>query len=55
VALESAPEVLAELLAGYTSFDSAKAAGRIRIEGSKKEARRFFDLFRLPSQVAAAD
>jgi putative sterol carrier protein len=55
VALESAPEVLNELLAGYTTFDSANAAGRIHIEGSKTEARRFFDMFRLLSHVAAAN
>jgi DNA-binding HxlR family transcriptional regulator len=46
--LETTPQVFSELFAGYTEIDAAVAAGRARVEGSKREARRFFKLFHLP-------
>lgn len=50
VALETAPHVLAELLAGYLDVDSAVASGRLEVEGPRREARRFFEIFRLPTR-----
>lgn len=46
--LETPPEVFAELLAGQLDIDSALASGRVRIDGSKRDARRVFEIFRLP-------
>lgn len=45
--LETPPEVFAELLACRLDVDSAAASRRLRIEGPKREARRFFGIFRL--------
>jgi DNA-binding HxlR family transcriptional regulator/putative sterol carrier protein len=50
VALEAAPEVFAELLVGSLGLDSAIASGRVRVQGPKRDARRFFEIFRLPSR-----
>ena len=47
--IECPPEVLAELLAGSTTIDEAVALERLRVTGSRRAARRFFDIFRLPS------
>ena len=55
VALEMAPEVMAELLPGRLTVDSAIASGQVRVDGSKREARRFFDIFRLPSRAYARE
>lgn len=52
--LEAPPEVFADLLAGRLDIDPAIATGRVRIDGSKREARRFFEVFRLPSREEAA-
>jgi DNA-binding HxlR family transcriptional regulator/putative sterol carrier protein len=52
--LECSPRVFAELLAGRLDIDSAVASDRVRIDGSKREARRFFETFRLPSREEAA-
>jgi DNA-binding HxlR family transcriptional regulator/putative sterol carrier protein len=46
--LETSPNILAEIFAGYETFDSALAAGRIQIDGPQDEARRFFDIFYRP-------
>jgi len=54
VVLEGAPRVFAELLAGAMDIDSAIATNRVRLEGSKRMARRFFEIFRLPSRERAA-
>jgi DNA-binding HxlR family transcriptional regulator/putative sterol carrier protein len=54
VVLETAPEVFAELFAGHLDIDSAIASGRARIAGSKREARRFFAIFRLPARETTA-
>ena len=50
VVLETAPEMFAELLAGSVKIDSAIASGRAELQGPKREARRFFEIFRLPSR-----
>jgi DNA-binding HxlR family transcriptional regulator len=54
VVLETAPEVLAELLAGSVKIDSAITSGRAELEGPKREARRFFEIFRLPAREPAS-
>jgi hypothetical protein len=51
--LTTAPYVFAELLGGYTDLDSAISSGRVQVAGSKREARRFFRIFHLPT--AATD
>jgi DNA-binding HxlR family transcriptional regulator len=51
--LETAPDALVELLTGSGSIDSAVAAGRVRVDGPLREARRFFEIFRLPSGAPA--
>lgn len=53
VVLEAPPEVFAELFAGYLDLDSALASGEVRLEGPKREARRFFEMFRLPAREPA--
>lgn len=52
--LETAPEVFAELLTGSLDIDSAVASGRTQVHGPKREARRCFGIFRLPSREQAA-
>ncbi len=51
--LEMAPDVFAELFGGHSDLDSAIAAGRARVGGPRREARRFFEMFRLPGARAA--
>jgi len=51
--LETTPQACAELLAGRLDIDSAVASGRLRAEGTKRDARRFFQIFRLPTREAA--
>jgi DNA-binding HxlR family transcriptional regulator/putative sterol carrier protein len=48
--LEAAYEVFAELLMGSLGLDAAIASGRVRVQGPKRDARRFFEIFRLPSR-----
>jgi DNA-binding HxlR family transcriptional regulator/putative sterol carrier protein len=48
--LETTPEVFAELFAGYTDIDAAVASRRARVDGPKREGRRFFRLFHLPAE-----
>jgi len=51
--LETTPQVFAGLLAGRLDIESAVASGRLRAEGPKREVRRFFQIFRLPTREAA--
>jgi DNA-binding HxlR family transcriptional regulator len=46
--IEMAPHVFAELFAGDIDISAAIAAGQVHVEGPKREARRFFEIFRLP-------
>jgi DNA-binding HxlR family transcriptional regulator len=46
--LEASHEVFAALLTGALDIDSAVASGAARIRGPKRQARRFFEVFRLP-------
>jgi len=46
--LETTPQAFAELLAGRLDIDPAMGSGRLRVDGPKREARRFFQIFRLP-------
>ena len=41
------PAAFFELLAGNGNIDSAIGSGRLRISGSRREARRFFEMFAL--------
>jgi DNA-binding HxlR family transcriptional regulator len=50
--LATSPDVFAEIFGGYTDIDAAVASGRVRIEGTKKDARRFFEIFALPTERA---
>lgn len=50
--LTTAPNVFAELFGGYIDVDSAISSGRLRLHGPKRDARRFFRLFHLPSAAA---
>ena len=52
--LATTPEVFAELFAGYTDIDAAVATARARIDGPKREGRRFFKLFHLPADPELA-
>jgi DNA-binding HxlR family transcriptional regulator/putative sterol carrier protein len=54
IVLEGDPPVFAELLAGGVDIDAAIASGRARLDGSRRQARRFFEIFRLPTQDAVA-
>ena len=40
--LEAGPEVFAEILAGYTDFESAVASGRMAIDGAKSDSAALF-------------
>jgi DNA-binding HxlR family transcriptional regulator/putative sterol carrier protein len=51
--LEMPAATFAELLAGSLDVDAAVASGRARVQGSRREARRIFEIFRLPSRSAA--
>jgi hypothetical protein len=42
--------VFAELLAGHDDLDAAVASGRMRVDGPMRDARRFFQIFGLPSR-----
>jgi putative sterol carrier protein len=52
--LATTPEVFAELFAGYTDIDAAVATARARVDGPKREGRRFFKLFHLPADPELA-
>jgi DNA-binding HxlR family transcriptional regulator len=53
VAIETDPGGLAGMLSGELSLDAALESGAARIEGSKKEARRFLALFPMPEPCPA--
>jgi DNA-binding HxlR family transcriptional regulator/putative sterol carrier protein len=50
IVLETAPEVMSELLVGSIDVRAAVASGRAKLDGSIREASRFFEMFRLPAR-----
>jgi len=50
IVLETAPEVVSELLVGSLNVREAVASGRAKLDGSVREATRFFEIFRLPTR-----
>lgn len=54
VVLEGDPRVFVELLHGTVDIDEAISSGRVELEGSKRVARRIFEIFRLPARREAA-
>ncbi len=50
IVLETEPEVVSELLVGSLDVRAAVASGRATVDGSVREATRFFELFRLPAR-----
>ncbi|HEY2966370.1 MAG TPA: winged helix-turn-helix transcriptional regulator [Actinomycetota bacterium] len=54
IVLETAPEVMSQLLAGSLDVRAAVASGRAKLEGSIREASRFFEIFRLPAREPVA-
>ncbi len=50
IVLETVPEVVSELLVGSLDVSAAVASGRARVDGSIREAARFFEVFRLPAR-----
>ena len=50
IVLETAPEVVSELLVGSLDVREAVASGRAKLDGSVREATRFFEIFRLPAR-----
>jgi DNA-binding HxlR family transcriptional regulator len=52
--LRTDPRVFAGLLAGTVDLETAVASGRMELAGAKRAARRFFEIFRLPSRETAA-
>jgi DNA-binding HxlR family transcriptional regulator len=54
IVLETAPEVMSQLLVGSLDLRHAVASGRARLDGSIREASRFFEIFRLPAREPVA-
>ena len=54
IVLETAPEVMSELLVGSLDVRAAVASGRAKLDGSIREASRFFEIFRLPAREPVA-
>jgi DNA-binding HxlR family transcriptional regulator/putative sterol carrier protein len=52
-AIETDPATLIQVLHGHRTLDDALAAGELRIEGDKRTARRFAQLFPLPAPATA--
>ena len=50
IVLETEPEVMSELLVGSLDLRAAVASGRAKLDGSVREATRFFEVFRLPAR-----
>jgi DNA-binding HxlR family transcriptional regulator/putative sterol carrier protein len=50
IVLETAPEVVSELLVGSLDVGAAVASGRAKLDGSIREASRFFEIFQLPAR-----
>jgi DNA-binding HxlR family transcriptional regulator len=55
VVFESRPEVLIAIMAGRLDLDRALASGSMQIEGPKRDARRFFEIFSLWPEGAKPD
>ena len=55
VVLEAGADVFLDLLAGNADLDDAATSGRLRLDGDRAEARRFFEMFRLPSSHDAGE
>jgi DNA-binding HxlR family transcriptional regulator/putative sterol carrier protein len=53
MAIDTNPDTLAALLAGQLPLEDAFESGAAHINGSKREARRFLDLFPMPDPCAA--
>jgi DNA-binding HxlR family transcriptional regulator len=49
VVIAAPADVLSQLLAGNLDVDTARTSDRLRLHGDPAEARRLFDMFRLPS------
>jgi DNA-binding HxlR family transcriptional regulator len=54
IVLETAPEVMSELLVGSLVVRAAVASGRAKLDGSIRETNRFFEIFRLPAREPVA-
>jgi hypothetical protein len=54
IVLETAPEVMSELLVGSLDMRGAVASGRAKLDGSIREASSFFEIFRLPAREPVA-
>jgi DNA-binding HxlR family transcriptional regulator len=54
IVLETAPEVMSQLLVGSLDVRDAVASGRAKLDGSIREASRFFEIFRLPAREPVA-
>jgi DNA-binding HxlR family transcriptional regulator len=54
VAIETDPGTLAALLTGQLALDAALESGAAKIEGGKKDARRFLTLFPMPEPCPAS-
>ncbi|MGH2699918.1 MAG: winged helix-turn-helix transcriptional regulator [Actinomycetota bacterium] len=54
VVLQTTPDALAELLAGELDLKSAIAAGRLELEGRRRAAPLFFEIFSLSSHLQVA-
>jgi len=50
IVLETEPEVMSELLVGALDVRTAVASGRAKLDGSVRDATRFFEVFRLPAR-----
>jgi DNA-binding HxlR family transcriptional regulator/putative sterol carrier protein len=50
VVLETLPHVFSGLFSGAIDIDAAVASGQARLIGSRREARRFFEMFPLPAR-----
>ena len=51
-AFEAEPAILAAVISGQLGLDEALQSGELKLEGSKKEARRFLRLFPMPAPCA---
>lgn len=49
VVVDASAGVLSQLLAGKLNVDTARTEGHLRLDGDPAEARRLFEMFRLPS------
>ena len=54
VVLEMAPGVLLAIVKGFETFDSAIESGKLKVDGPINEARRFFEVFKMPELLEVA-